>query len=210
MVSRIDSMLVDCHWAQMVSYRATRSCNCHLPDHVPELLLLSTTLTFYSCDRPCPWAATPGSHQPPDSGKGSRWCHTVQPGATAAVFPTMFPSYCCCRQLRPSIPVTGHVHGLLLPAHTNLLILARALAVLLLGWLCPPVPHDWSYAWLAPGFDYPTSSTPSVTPQLSGELSGPLLAFLHALSIRPQWFCAPPLCGVFCNPSNLLDVILLP
>jgi hypothetical protein len=68
LVSRIDSMLVDCHWAQMVSYRATRSCSCCHPDHVAAL---ATTSTFYSCDRPCPWAATPGSHQPPDSGKGS-------------------------------------------------------------------------------------------------------------------------------------------
>jgi hypothetical protein len=71
MVSCIESMLVDCHWAQMVSYRATQSCNCRLPDHVPELLLLATTPTCYSYDRPCPLAATPGSHQPPDSGKGS-------------------------------------------------------------------------------------------------------------------------------------------
>jgi hypothetical protein len=88
MVSRIDIMLVDCHWAQMVSYCATRSCRCRLPDHVPELLLLATTSTCYSCNGPCPWAATPGHHY-------------------------------------------------------NLLMLARALAVLLLGWPCPPVPHDW-------------------------------------------------------------------
>jgi hypothetical protein len=70
MVSCIDNMLVDRHWAQMVSYRATRSCSYRLPDHVPELLLLSTTSNCYPCDRPCLWTASPGSRQPPDSGKG--------------------------------------------------------------------------------------------------------------------------------------------
>jgi hypothetical protein len=151
MVSRIDSMLVDCHWAQMVSYRATRSCSCHLPDHVPaaghnfDVLFLwpAMSLGCYSRLTPTSWF----------------WQGLWQ---------------CCC----------WADHVLLC------LMIGRRLGLFPVSTTLPP--------WLPPPHrNYPVSSL------------GSLLAFLHALSIRSQRLCALPLCGVCCNPSNLLDVILL-
>jgi hypothetical protein len=61
------------------------------------------------------------------------------------------------------------------------LIIGRRLGLHLVLTTVPP--------WLRPPHrNYPVSSL------------GSLLDFLHALSIGLQQFCAPPLCGVLCNP----------
>jgi hypothetical protein len=51
---------------------------------------------------------------------GCHWSRTVSLHARAAadILPTMSPSYYCQPQLRPAIPVPGHVPELLLPAIT--------------------------------------------------------------------------------------------
>jgi hypothetical protein len=64
-------------------------------------------------------------------------------------------------------------------------------------------------SWLAVGLARTLFRLPPPHRNYLVSSSGFILTFLRALSIGPQHFCAPPLCGVSFNPSNLIDVVLL-
>jgi hypothetical protein len=133
------------------------------------------------------------------------------PGAAASVFLTVSLSCCCWPQLRRAIPVpvvslgcncwpshqppaacegSGRAAaGLAMASFASCLVVGLSHTRFRLPILHPRLPP--------PRHNYPVSSLDSFLP------------FLRALSVELQHFCAPTLCGVVCNRSNLLNVILL-